>query len=93
MSGKNVLAQIRKDLDPYVGHKIRLKANKGRRRIVEREGILEKTYPHIFVIILEEKQTAGRRVSYSYTDILTEAVELVIPGKNGDRRIACRQPG
>ncbi len=70
------MARIKEDLESLVGEKIRLKANKGRRKVDEREGVLEKTYQNIFVVKLEEKQE--RRVSYSYTDILTETVELVV---------------
>lgn len=87
MKASAILSQIKKDLDPYVGQKVRVKANKGRRRIVEREGILERTYQNIFVVKLEGDRHPVRRISYSYADILTEAVELVVPNKNGDLRI------
>ena len=86
MKARNVLSQIKRDLEPFVGHKIKLKANKGRRNIVEREGVLERTYPSIFVVRLDEKRHTGRKVAFSYADILTEAVELVVVGKNGDQR-------
>ncbi|NLJ99821.1 MAG: Veg protein [Clostridia bacterium] len=86
MSQKNVLAEIKRDLDCHVGKKIKLKANRGRRRIVEQVGILEKTYPNIFVVKLDEKRSTVRRVSFSYSDVLTETVKLTIDGeekKNG----------
>lgn len=74
----NVLSDIKKDLDGCVGKKIRLRANRGRKKIVEQVGVLEKTYPHIFVIKLEEKKNTARRVSFSYSDVLTETVELSV---------------
>lgn len=75
MSAKRVLADIKRDLEPYIGYKIKLRANKGRKKVIEKTGILESTYPNIFVVRLEEKQIE-RRVSYSYADILTDAVQL-----------------
>lgn len=72
-----VLADIKRDLDGLIGTRIRLRANKGRRKVDEREGVLERTYPSIFVVRLEE-EASMRRVSFSYADILTEAVELTI---------------
>lgn len=72
-----VLADIKRDLDGLIGARIRLRANKGRRKVDEREGILERTYPSIFVVRLEE-EASMRRVSFSYADILMEAVELTI---------------
>jgi uncharacterized protein Veg len=79
VAAKSVLDEIKKELDLHVGERIRVKANKGRKKIDEKEGILEKTYPHIFVVKIEEGHLSERRVSYSYTDVLTETVELILP--------------
>lgn len=88
MNSNNALAIIKKDLESHVGQRVRVRANKGRRKIVENEGILEKTYPSIFVVQINEERSGSRRVSYSYTDVLTETVELVICADNGDHKIA-----
>lgn len=82
LAQRSVLADIKRDLEAYVGERIRLKANKGRKKIMEREGVLEGTYPSIFIVKLEEADFE-RRVSYSYADLLTEAVELVVTGTSG----------
>lgn len=78
MAAKEVLADIKNTLDDYVGQKIRLKANRGRKKVYERTGVLEQTYPNIFVIKLDEHHSVARRVSFSYTDVLTETVELTV---------------
>lgn len=78
MIGKNDLTQIRKDIETCIGQKVQLKANKGRKKAFIREGVLENTYPNIFIVKFENDYEATRRVSYSYTDILTKAVELVV---------------
>ena len=39
-------------------------------------GILAETYPAVFVVDLDQDENAFERVSYSYADVLTEAVEL-----------------
>jgi uncharacterized protein Veg len=77
LAAKRVLADIKQELDGLIGARIRLRANKGRRKVDEREGILERTYPSIFVVRIEEDH-AMRRISFSYADILTEAVELTV---------------
>lgn len=74
--GKNALSEIKLTLDSIIGSRIRLKANSGRRKTIERTGILEETYPSVFIVKLDEDQHAFKRVSYSYADILTESVEL-----------------
>lgn len=83
------LLRIKKDIESNVGQRVRLKSNRGRRKIIEREGILEKTYPNIFVVRIDENTDSERRVSYSYTDILTETVEVTVFNKNGNIKIEC----
>ncbi len=79
LEGKNQLQEIRKNIEGYVGQKIVLKANKGRKKTTVREGILENTYPSIFIVRIDGKfDDSVRRVSYSYSDILTETVEITV---------------
>ncbi|MGM0472437.1 MAG: Veg family protein [Bacillota bacterium] len=84
--GDNILEQIKSDLEAFVGQQVSLKANQGRRKIIEKEGVLEETYSNIFVVKVEEDQTP-RKVSYSYADILTETVEIQI--KENNTKIGC----
>ncbi|ACL74408.1 Veg family protein [Ruminiclostridium cellulolyticum] len=78
MIDKGELFQIKRDIEGCVGEKVQLTANKGRKKSFIREGVLENTYPSIFVVKFENEYDNTRRVSYSYTDILTKAVELVV---------------
>ncbi|HHY21110.1 MAG TPA: ABC transporter permease [Bacilli bacterium] len=80
------LLEIKRELDANVGKRITIKANGGRRKTIERSGFLEETYPSVFIIKLDEDQNAFERVSYSYTDILTETVELMVCEDDGSVR-------
>jgi len=75
------ISEIKQGLEGIVGKRIRVRANKGRRQVVERQGVLETMYPSIFTVRLEEERHRGRRVSFSYADLLTETVELIVVGK------------
>ncbi|HWK22915.1 biofilm formation stimulator Veg [Lysinibacillus sp. SGAir0095] len=70
------LADIKKSLDCNLGKRLRLKANGGRKKTVECDGVLSDTYHAVFVVELDQEDNTCKRVSYSYTDILTEAVEI-----------------
>lgn len=70
------LADIKRSLDGQLGKRIFLKANGGRRKTIERSGILTETYPAVFVVELDQDEHSFERVSYSYADVLTETVEL-----------------
>ncbi len=80
------LVDIKSSLADNVGHKVRLTAKKGRKQVVVREGVIESTYPSIFIVKLDtDKRFApvDRRVSYSYTDVLTKSVELILCDSEG----------
>ena len=83
---KKVFADIKRDLEPFIGNKIKLKANRGRKKIIEKIGVLESTHPNIFVIRLDEKQIK-RRISFSYADILTDTVQVTVFDGDEDIRI------
>lgn len=82
MIEKSDLFRIKKNLESNIGQRVRLTAKKGRKKSVIRQGIIESTYPSIFVIKLDNDNEMVRRVSYSYTDVLTKTVELVVCGNN-----------
>jgi uncharacterized protein Veg len=70
------LNDIKMDLDHNLGKRLVLKANGGRRKTIERSGVLAETYPSVFIIELDQEENSFERVSYSYADVLTETVEL-----------------
>jgi len=70
------LGSIKESLDCRLGKKIMVTAQTGRKRKTERKGILRDTYHSVFVIELDQEENAFERVSYSYTDVLTHAVEV-----------------
>ncbi|SFF43915.1 Uncharacterized protein Veg [Paenibacillus algorifonticola] len=84
---KNALLDIKRNLEAHVGSKIRLRANGGRRKTVERTGVLEETYPSVFIVKLDQESQSFKRVSYSYADILTESVEVTVCNDEGQIRI------
>lgn len=89
---KNALNEIKHSLEAHVGQKITLRANGGRRKTVERTGVLEETYPSVFIVKLDEDQQTFKRVSYSYADILTESVEVMVCDDNNEMRLSYNKP-
>ena len=78
MATVQTLDKIRESLERHLGKKILLKANKGRKQIVTKKGILEKVYPSVFVVKLDSDNEGCSRVSYSYSDLLTSNVKLQV---------------
>lgn len=75
----NVMRRIKEDLEECLGETLRVRANKGRKIVIENMAVLEETYPHVFVVRVENKTSPGQRVSYTYADIITKTVELSNP--------------
>lgn len=87
MKNKLTLNQIKEGLEHYVGHRVRLRANKSRKRVVVQEGVIEEIYPSIFVIKVEEANKNPRKVSFCYSDLLTHNIELFLCENN--KNIVC----
>ena len=80
MDTKNKIEEIKESLEGYIGRRVHITVRKGRKMRFARRGILEHAYPNIFVVLLETKNDdeSERRVSFSYADVLTRTVEIVV---------------
>lgn len=67
------IASLKTDIGDMVGKKIIVKGSLGRSKTFEKEAIIEKAYPNIFVVKYEDNE---RNVTYSYTDVLTRTVQV-----------------
>ncbi len=76
MAEKSELHMIKANIETLIGKKVRITANKGRKKSTVREGFLEETYPNVFVVKLNNEFNVSRKVSFNYTDVLTKTVEL-----------------
>lgn len=74
MEKLKTIATIKRDIEDHLGQKVTLKANGGRKKILVNNGVIESTYPSIFVVRLETDN--DRTVTYSYSDVLTKTVQL-----------------
>ena len=76
-----IVDSIHDTLSEFVGQKLRVRANMGRSKIVESEGVLIQVHPQLFILEVRRKRGAKARQSYQYVDVLTGTVEL---SQNGD---------
>ncbi|MFI3210828.1 MAG: Veg family protein [Peptostreptococcaceae bacterium] len=82
MATVKTLDEIRMSLEKHLGKTIILSADKGRKQIVTKKGVLEKVYPSVFVVKVENEPFGFLRVSYSYSDLLTSSVKLQVYKEN-----------
>ena len=72
----NRVDTIRDELMALQGERLKVHANMGRSRIVERTGTLVMAHPSLFVVEVKERRGRKSRQSYQYVDVLTGTVEL-----------------
>ena len=75
----NHVAEIQEKLTEMVGDRVKVKANMGRTRVIERMGIIKNVHPAVFIIEVDERRGRKSRQSYQYVDVLTGTVELFDP--------------
>ncbi len=75
----NHIAEIQEKLSGMVGDRVKVKANMGRTRVIERLGIIKNVHPAVFIIEVDERRGRKSRQSYQYVDVLTGTVELFDP--------------
>jgi uncharacterized protein Veg len=75
---KKDVSRIKCDISGCIGSKVKLESGRGKQKPLVAEGVIDNVYPSIFTVLLYEGATPKRKVSYSYTDVLTKTVELTI---------------
>ena len=75
----NHVAEIQEKLSGMDGDRVKVKANMGRTRVIERLGIIKNVHPAVFIIEVDERRGRKSRQSYQYVDVLTGTVELFDP--------------
>jgi uncharacterized protein Veg len=76
---QNNVSKVRNAVANQMGKKVKIRINRGRHKVDVSEGVISETYPSIFLIKIQETEDMPvRTVSYSYTDILTKDVELIL---------------
>jgi len=69
---------VKQDIQKFIGSKVKLESNKGRHKSTINEGIIANVYPSIFIVQLFNGDSPSRKLSFSYTDVLTNSVEITL---------------
>lgn len=82
MIDTQALLRARRAVESNIGEKVRLKANRGRRKSYIKEGIIDDTYGNVFTVRVDVDTKDVQTLSYTYSDLLTSNVELVVCRNN-----------
>ena len=76
-----IVDSIHDTLHDFVGQRLKVRANMGRSKIVESEGVLMQVHPQLFIMEVDSKLCRTALQSNQYVDVLTGMVEL---SQNGE---------
>jgi uncharacterized protein Veg len=66
---------IKEQLIDHIGEDAIIKCNLGRNRMEEYTATIKKTYNHIFLVEVKDRQTKYIK-SFSYSDIITKTIHI-----------------
>lgn len=78
LATKETLTEIKKNVENSIGKKVLLQTNKGKRKSKTSEGIVSEVYNSVFIVKVDGGLAGERKLSFSYSDILTETVEITL---------------
>ena len=64
-----IVDSIHDTLHDFVGQRLKVRANMGRSKIVESEGVLMQVHPQLFILEVDRKRGRTARQSYQYVDV------------------------
>ena len=71
--------KVKFSIDKNIGSRVKIRANRGRHKIDVTEGTICETYPSIFLVEIDnELDDSTQKISFSYTDVLTKDVQMVL---------------
>lgn len=73
------MGTIVRSVKDNVGRHVKVMENRGRNRVDVAEGVISETYPCVFTIKVDsEPDDYVQTLAYSYADVLTKDVELLL---------------
>lgn len=75
---KATIMDVKREVENYRGKRIRLEAHKSKKKLYQKEGVIEGTYPSIFTVSVKEDRRPVQRLSFSYSDVLTKSVKIAL---------------
>ncbi|MDR1065877.1 MAG: Veg family protein [Clostridiales bacterium] len=75
---RNDVTIVKQDIEKFLGSRVRLESNKGKNKSTVNVGVISSVYPSIFTVQLYDGKEPSRKLSFSYTDVLTNSVEITL---------------
>lgn len=70
--------KIRESIRQQCGSRVMIKLDRGRNKIDVQQGVIQKAYPSVFTIMVDEidEDRPAQLLSFSYTDVITKEIRM-----------------
>ena len=73
----NKVEFIKKGIESRIGNRVRITTKEGRQKFITRKGVIENTYPDVFVVD-QKAEGESCRTAFSYIDVLTHNIDIAV---------------
>jgi len=72
--------KIRASVRQQCGSRVLIQLDRGRNKVDIQEGVIQKAYPSVFTILVQDQHKANppQLLSFSYTDIITKDIRMTL---------------
>lgn len=72
------ISKVRASVSQQCGNKVMIQLDRGRNKVDIQTGTLQKAYPSVFTILVDDENEANppQLLSFSYTDIITKDIRM-----------------
>ncbi len=72
------ISKVRASVSQQCGNRVMIQLDRGRNKVDIQKGTLQKAYPSVFTILVddEQEQNPPQLLSFSYTDIITKDIRM-----------------
>ncbi len=70
--------KVRASVRQQCGSKVLIQLDRGRNKVDIQEGVIQKAYPSVFTILINDKDESNppQLLSFSYNDIITKEIRM-----------------
>ncbi len=70
--------KIRESIRQQCGSRVTIKLDRGRNKVDVQHGVIQKAYPSVFTIMVDEidEDRPAQLLSFSYTDVITKEIRM-----------------
>ena len=72
------ISRVRASVHQQCGRKVLIQLDRGRNKVDVQEGVIQKAYPSVFTILINDRQEQNppQLLSFSYSDIITRDIRM-----------------